>query len=500
MDDVLWIEKADGLMHAAVEVRRGLRKRTFFLSGPMVTITRSRTGDERDEITFRHTEEDGWLRDSYEVDDDGGLSPALCLVHPVDLARELRLFPSWFGLRLMPSVGHVSDIPSVGKTLVIVADVGGVLHFRIFDGDGRTVVDTDETRLTAQSGQIADLKTQLKDLWSSLLVGGPEQRVVTAVTSIVGYTLPSKVPPTLEAEHLEIANDDARYRAWKDSPACKTWYESLGTKEATGEGTAAAKVGEPGEPSALPAAEGRESDELERVSRELRSECADRLPPQPADETAEEKKLVTDLRNRFPGAIDESGKIVDLAAIGRNSRTKVYDLLVNIYIKQNPDADSPKIALATGVPEPMVRKSGPWKSKKYRERGGEPPPSSVYARGTSVQQHEDILSNTADDGRASSTPNPLDELIELDEAGLTADELAAARREGLQKPEPTNDDQAGAQRKGQQKQEVSVDDLAAAQRKAQQGEEEAYRRWEASGSPRYGPLRDRVQRDRNKPS
>jgi hypothetical protein len=100
--------------------------------------------------------------------------------------------PTGFDLLLMSSVGDVGDIPTAGKTLVIVADVSGVLHFRIFEGDGRIVVDTDESRLTAQTGPIADLKKRLEDLWPPHQPGEEVKgQVVTAVTSIVGYTRPT---------------------------------------------------------------------------------------------------------------------------------------------------------------------------------------------------------------------------------------------------------------------------------------------------------------------
>ena len=47
-------------------------------------------------------------------------------------------------LRLMFSVHDVSHIPTVGKSLIIVAVVDDVLHFRIFEDDGKTFVNTDE--------------------------------------------------------------------------------------------------------------------------------------------------------------------------------------------------------------------------------------------------------------------------------------------------------------------------------------------------------------------
>ena len=95
---------------------------------------------------------------------------------------------TWFDPRLMSSVSDVSSIPTSGKNLVIVADVKGVLHFRTFDGDGRVVVDTDETSLTTQAGPIADLKRQLESLWSPHeLTSSEKDRIIAAVTSIVGH-------------------------------------------------------------------------------------------------------------------------------------------------------------------------------------------------------------------------------------------------------------------------------------------------------------------------
>jgi tetratricopeptide (TPR) repeat protein len=94
-----------------------------------------------------------------------------------------------FDLRLMSSVSGVSDIPTAGNNQVIIAKVGDVLHFRIFEDDGRNVVDTDETRLTAQAGPIADLKKQLENLWPPHQLGeGEKDQVIAAVTSIVRHT------------------------------------------------------------------------------------------------------------------------------------------------------------------------------------------------------------------------------------------------------------------------------------------------------------------------
>jgi WD40 repeat protein len=92
-------------------------------------------------------------------------------------------------LRLMSSVKDVSAIPTAGKRLVIVAAVDHVLHFRIFDSEGKMVVDTDATQRMAHAQQIEDLREQLANLWPPHeLTTSEKGRVIGAVTSIVGHT------------------------------------------------------------------------------------------------------------------------------------------------------------------------------------------------------------------------------------------------------------------------------------------------------------------------
>jgi len=92
-------------------------------------------------------------------------------------------------LRLMSSVKDVSHIPTAGKNLIVVAIVDHVLHFRVFDRDGKVVRDSDEKRLTEQARQIDDLRKQLESLWPPHeLTKSENGRVVAAVKSIVAYT------------------------------------------------------------------------------------------------------------------------------------------------------------------------------------------------------------------------------------------------------------------------------------------------------------------------
>ena len=102
-----------------------------------------------------------------------------------------------YDLRLMSSVNDVSGIPTAGQSLIIVAVVDHVLHFRIFDGDGKVVVDTDEKRLTEQAPQIEDLRKRLESLWPPHeLTKSEKGRVIDDVTSIFGHTIVNMIADT----------------------------------------------------------------------------------------------------------------------------------------------------------------------------------------------------------------------------------------------------------------------------------------------------------------
>jgi hypothetical protein len=103
-------------------------------------------------------------------------------------------------LRLMSSLSDASGIPAEGKDLIIVAAVGQVLHFRVFDGEGKVVVDTSEEGLPAQAQRIEELRGQLQGLWPPHeLTRSEKERVIPAVTSIVGHTPGKRVLPFLDA-------------------------------------------------------------------------------------------------------------------------------------------------------------------------------------------------------------------------------------------------------------------------------------------------------------
>ena len=100
-------------------------------------------------------------------------------------------------LRLLSAMNDVSGIPTTGKNLIILAVVQDVLHFRIFDGHGAMVVDTDEGKRRAElTGEIEDLKLLLEKLWPPHgLTNIEKDQVVTAITSIVGHTFKDDLQP-----------------------------------------------------------------------------------------------------------------------------------------------------------------------------------------------------------------------------------------------------------------------------------------------------------------
>jgi hypothetical protein len=99
-----------------------------------------------------------------------------------------RFLQDRFDLRVM-SWGDGSRVPTSGKKLVILGiDNDDLLHIRIFDADGKGVMDTDETKLSdAQVVASLTLRRQLQGLSTPhVLTGGEKARVIRRVRSIVG--------------------------------------------------------------------------------------------------------------------------------------------------------------------------------------------------------------------------------------------------------------------------------------------------------------------------
>lgn len=100
-----------------------------------------------------------------------------------------------YDLRLMSSANDPSEIPRAGQRLVIVAVVDQVLHFRIINGTGKVVVDTDEKRLPERARAIEDLRKQLEILQPPHKITESEKaQGIASVASIVGHTIDDDIP------------------------------------------------------------------------------------------------------------------------------------------------------------------------------------------------------------------------------------------------------------------------------------------------------------------
>ena len=120
--------------------------------------------------------------------------------------RPSQIFQERFDLRVM-SWGDGSGVPTSGNKLVIVGiDDHDLLHIRIFDAGGKSVMDTDETKLSdAQVGAILTLKHQLEDLSAPhVLTGGEKARVIRKVISIVAHASQDPQRPLGQAQPREL--------------------------------------------------------------------------------------------------------------------------------------------------------------------------------------------------------------------------------------------------------------------------------------------------------
>ena len=104
--------------------------------------------------------------------------------------RPPRLIKTGYDLQLVASLSDAASIPKAGKSLVIVADVAGLLHFRIFDCMGAEVVNTDETKLVSQAQPLAELRKKLQPYWPPHKLNWTESDMsIRRIASILGHTL-----------------------------------------------------------------------------------------------------------------------------------------------------------------------------------------------------------------------------------------------------------------------------------------------------------------------
>ncbi len=147
-----------------------------------------------------------------------------------------------YDLRLLPPANDPDGIPPTGKNLIVVVAVNHVLHFRIFDGAGKILVDTDETKLMDKAAQIKELRNQLQGLWPPHELTRREKGpVITTVESIVGLTShPSPKDDvarhdkfTIDKEAIAPGSDEAIFRGILSGPNRKDPFSLVVTKDQT---------------------------------------------------------------------------------------------------------------------------------------------------------------------------------------------------------------------------------------------------------------------------
>jgi hypothetical protein len=90
-----------------------------------------------------------------------------------------------FGLELMPPLHDRSGLPATGNKRIILAEIRGTLHFRIFNSDGKLLADQNELQLRDKLSDVKRLKTQLKELWPAHKLTPKEKyNVISGVISI----------------------------------------------------------------------------------------------------------------------------------------------------------------------------------------------------------------------------------------------------------------------------------------------------------------------------
>jgi len=122
-------------------------------------------------------------------------------------------------LKLLSPQGDAKDIPRKGESLIVVATITAsrMLHFRVWNAEGRMIVDTDELSLSqfmplqVRDAKIKALKYQLEGLWPpKTLDGVAKLAIINVLQGIIGNAqLPDK-PPKAKSADVEIAPDDPR--------------------------------------------------------------------------------------------------------------------------------------------------------------------------------------------------------------------------------------------------------------------------------------------------
>ena len=96
-----------------------------------------------------------------------------------------------YHILLLTSANEIAEKSKNATELFILADVGGVLHFSIFDSGGNMILGTEERWLKGQAAAMAGLRQQVAGLWHAELskIDAEAKKIIQAILAIVTPTL-----------------------------------------------------------------------------------------------------------------------------------------------------------------------------------------------------------------------------------------------------------------------------------------------------------------------
>jgi multidrug efflux pump subunit AcrA (membrane-fusion protein) len=139
------------------------------------------------------------MEDAPHLSPSGGAAP-IYVVDRTDIVRVFVDVPEGDAdyvhgsdLRLMPALKEARELPSTGRELVVLARVQDVLHVRIFDDHGKTVVDAKETELAEKHAKELDaLEGMLRGAWGAPRVSPLDKdKILALLATMFG---PARVP------------------------------------------------------------------------------------------------------------------------------------------------------------------------------------------------------------------------------------------------------------------------------------------------------------------
>jgi hypothetical protein len=117
-----------------------------------------------------------------------GLRPGLLSVRDYAGHQLLLLDDVAPEVRLVSSLEHESAIPSTGNNLIIVAAVGHVLHFKMFDPHGEVALSESERGLWQKADAIQGLRQRIAPLFPPhQLTESESAGIVSDLASILGH-------------------------------------------------------------------------------------------------------------------------------------------------------------------------------------------------------------------------------------------------------------------------------------------------------------------------